>query len=66
MFGAASLQQLMVLYAGATAGTLRSGDFVPLTEEAGPLICPQSLTTNEGIGHCVGIKPIGSAYTSAT
>jgi hypothetical protein len=45
---------------------LRSGEFVPLAANAGPLVCPQSLTTNEGIGHCVGIKPIGSAVVNST
>ena len=38
---------------------LRSGRFLPLAEDAGFLACPQSLSTFEGIGHCVGIQPLG-------
>jgi hypothetical protein len=28
-------------------------------------VCPQSLTTLEGIGHCVGITPLGAAPVGA-
>lgn len=40
---------------------LRSGEFVPLAASSGMLTCPQSLTTQQGLGHCVGIRPLGTA-----
>ena len=39
--------------------SMRSGEFIPLAEPYGFLACPQSLTTFEGLGHCVGIEPLG-------
>jgi hypothetical protein len=43
--------------------SLRSGDFVPLAgqQRIGTLACPQSLTTLQGIGFCVGVAPLGAA-----
>ena len=43
---------------------LPSGEFIPLSAP-GRLVCPQSLTTLEGIGHCVGITPLGAAPVGA-
>ena len=51
--------------AAAISG-MRSGAFVPLQADAGPLVCPQSLTTLQGIGHCIGVKPLGAAYVDAS
>ena len=42
-----------------SAAGLRSGSFVPLADDAGFLACPQSLSTFDGLGHCVGIEPLG-------
>ena len=58
-----------LLLAAAAAGSgppLRSGEFVPLAARAGPLACPQSLTTQQGLGHCVGIRPLGAALVNAS
>ena len=45
---------------------LKSGEFVPLEADLGPLICPQSLTTLQGLGHCIGIRPLGAAFVNAS
>jgi hypothetical protein len=55
---------LAVSAAGSTAavpGNLRSGHFVQLATGTGALACPQSLTTLQGIGFCVGVTPLGAA-----
>jgi len=46
-----------------TLATLQSGSFVPLVEHAGPLACPQSLRTLDGLGHCVNITPLAAIKT---
>ena len=48
----------------ALSMTLPSGEFIPLSSP-GRLVCPQSLTTLEGIGHCVGVTPLGAAPVGA-
>ena len=56
-----------LLFASAARITaLRSGDWVPLADEVGSLSCPQSKTTQQGIGHCIGITPLGAAIVGGT
>ena len=43
-----------------------SGEFVPLDAESGFLACPQSLTTKQGLGYCIGVVPLGAAFVSST
>ena len=45
---------------------MRSGEFVTLAASSGFLACPQSLTTQQGLGHCVGIRPLGAAVVDPT
>ena len=63
---AAALLLLLATPATASGPPLRSGEFVPLAARAGPLACPQSLTTQQGLGHCVGIRPLGAALVNAS
>ena len=49
----------------AVAPNLASGAFVALVDDYGPLVCPQSRTTQQGLGHCVGVVPLGAAVTHA-
>ena len=44
---------------------VQSGEWLKLIDEAGPLACPQSLQTQQGVGHCVGISPLGSAVVGS-
>lgn len=55
-----STPAMLVLMLSGAVGTLKfpmmeSGQFVPLADESGMLACPQSLTTQEGLGHCIGL-----------
>jgi hypothetical protein len=52
--------------AGGSSNLPKNGEFVPLEADLGPLICPQSLTTLQGIGHCIGIRPLGAAFVNAS
>ena len=47
----------------AAALQMRSGEFVPLDAPSGFLACPQSLTTREGLGFCIGADPLGATAT---
>ena len=45
----------------SSSGLLRSGEFLPLEADSGFLACPQSLTTKQGLGYCIGVVPLGAA-----
>ena len=54
---------LFLLSPLAAALQMRSGEFVPLDAPSGFLACPQSLTTREGLGFCIGADPLGATAT---
>lgn len=48
-------------YARETDVPLQSGHFLPVAAPSAALTCPQSLHSLDGIGHCIGVKPLGAA-----